>query len=134
MKIGLVLLIIGQAIKIFIAGSYFQDNYFWADSMSKKIWAIFSTICLILFGEIIGLLAIIVMLSGGFYHKVWNYFHLNFLIKYVLFKRPLPYDELKYKAIEVKANNMNPKWYQLSDMIFKYCVKWAFNQHKKVIS
>jgi hypothetical protein len=130
MKIGIILLIIAQLIKVFLAGMYFQDKFFWADGAIERIKVIFAVIGIIILGEIAGVFAIVIMIFGFIHHRMWDKLHLSFIIKYMVFKRPLLYDKLKYGILKQHADELHPAWYNFDDRIFKHCVYWALKKYK----
>lgn len=115
----------------FMAGYYFADKAGWQHTTGEKINLYVFTFAFLSVGFPLLLIGLILALIGGIHHRVWNYFHLTFLIKYIWLKMPLDYNPDGAKRINDNAKLMNPKWYQFNQRIYKYIDKWIQDKHVK---
>lgn len=120
-----------SATHLFAAGYVFKQQIEWAKGFREILMAYLLMFSTLFFASVIFALWVLFLILGALYHRVYNGLHLGFMLRYMIFKQPLEFDELRYKIIKAKADKMRPKWYQFGDKIFVYCVRWALTEKEK---
>ena len=129
--IYILLFCFAQLIKAFVCGIYFGDKYGKNLKFKEKarLWS--AVFLIFIFGEIMGVLVILLTVIGFFYHQFWRQLHLGFIFKYRVFKRPiLDYEPGKVNILKAELIKPRPKWWRFGERINRNNVKWIIDYYK----
>lgn len=112
-------------IQFFFAGHYFASEMRWARTKAEKALVYLTVFSIGLAGTLILAIGAILYPLGWIWHKVIRKYHIWFIVKYILLKRPLDYNRERGEELHQRAIELNPKWYQIDDRIFVWINNWV---------
>lgn len=116
---------IGQ---VFLSGVYFgmepTPRTFW-----DKVRLYGGSILITLAGVPILILGFLYLLAAGAWSRVSRYFHIWFIVKYIVLRRDLGFNSERYPAVHAELAAREVKWYNLSLKTLKWIDRWVMRNY-----
>lgn len=117
-------------IQFFFAGHYFASEMRWAMTKTDKALVYIIVFSIGLAGALMLAIGAVLYPLGRIWQKVVVKFHLWFIVKYILLKRPLDYNRERGEELHQRAIELNPKWYQIDHRIFVWINNWVDRNYR----